>query len=103
MRVFPNDLREMHIVGADTPEKIISQKISPLMGTLHIGLAGVSDAGRDFSMVRLKPPYGHVVACFSGRGQVLVDGRWVTCGPGMAYLTPPDMPHAYRTIDGWTV
>jgi AraC-like DNA-binding protein len=100
MRIFPNDLREMHMVGVDTPEKLISEKISPLMKTLHIGLTGVSDAGRGFSMVRLKPAYGHVVACFSGRGEVLVDGKWAACGPGMAYLTPPEMPHAYRTVDG---
>ncbi|MGB7157942.1 MAG: AraC family transcriptional regulator [Tepidisphaeraceae bacterium] len=100
MRVFPIDLREMHIVGSHTLEQIIGQKISPLMKTLNIGLTGVSDAGRGFSMVRHKPPYGHVVACFAGRGDVLVDGKWESCGPGMAYLTPPDVLHAYRTVEG---
>jgi len=89
----------MHIVGSDTKERIISQKLSPLMRTLNVGLVGVSDAGRGLSMVRHKPNYGHVVACFEGRGEVLIDGQWEVCGPGMAYLTPPEQLHAYRTIE----
>lgn len=98
MRLLHKDLRETHIVGSDTPEKIILPKISPLMQELGIGLAGVSDAGRGFEMVRLRPDYGHIVACFSGRGEVWVNGRWQRCTPGTAYLTPPGQPHAYRTL-----
>lgn len=89
----------MHMVGADTAEKIISWKVSPLMRTLHIGLAGVSDAGAGFSMVRHSPAYGHVLACSSGEGEVWIDGTWQRCTPGLAYLTPPHAPHAYRTVD----
>lgn len=88
------------MVGGDTPEKIISWKVSPLMRTLHIGLAGVSDAGGGFSMVRHQPPYGHVLACFSGEGEVWLAGGWQRCTPGLTYLTPPNAPHAYRTIEG---
>src|SRR5690349_23985368 len=73
MRDLPKDLREMHIVGRATPEKVISAKVSPLMDSLHIGLAGVSDAGRGFVMARHKPPYGHVLACFAGEGEVMID------------------------------
>jgi AraC-like DNA-binding protein len=97
---FHNDLRETHIVGTDTPEKIISSRISPLMGTFRIGLAGVSDAGGGFEMARLSPHFGHVLACFSGSGDVWLDGRWQECVAGQAYLTPPDVPHAYRTRPG---
>ena len=98
MRVSHNDLRETHTVGDDTPEKIIAPTVSPLMRTFHIGLAGVSDAGEGFDMVRPNPHYGHILACFSGHGRVLVSGRWQECGPGMAYLTPPNVPHAYHTV-----
>lgn len=100
MRNLPDDLREMHIIGTDTAEKIISWKVSPLMRTLHIGLAGVSDAGAGFSMVRHDPPYGHVLVGYSGAGEVWIDGGWRPCGPGRAYLTPAHAPHAYRTVDG---
>jgi AraC-like DNA-binding protein len=98
MRVSHNDLRETHTVGDDTPEKIIDPKVSPLMRTFHIGLAGVSDAGEGFDMVRPNPHYGHILACFSGHGRVLVNGRWQPCGAGTAYLTPPYVPHAYHTV-----
>ena len=98
MRVSHNDLRQTHTVGDDTPEKIIAPNVSPLMRTFHIGLAGVSDAGEGFDMVRPNPHYGHILACFSGHGRVLLSGRWQECGPGMAYLTPPNVPHAYHTV-----
>ena len=93
----------MHIIGTDTPEKIISWKVSPLMRTLHLGLAGISDAGEGFSMVRHAPAYGHVLACYAGAGEVWIGGGWEPCTPGLAYLTPPDAPHAYRTVgrDRW--
>ncbi|HZZ43472.1 MAG TPA: AraC family transcriptional regulator [Tepidisphaeraceae bacterium] len=100
MRFLHKDLREIHIVGSDTPEKIILPKISSLMMDLRIGLAGVSDAGSGFEMVRLHPHYGHIVACCSGYGEVWVNGRWQVCRPGMAYLTPPGVPHAYHTLPG---
>ena len=100
MRVVHKDLRETHSVGSDTPEKLIDPPISPLMRALNLALAGVSDAGDGFEMVRLNPFYGHALACFSGEGEVLVDGRWRACGAGMAYLTPPNQPHAYHTIPG---
>ena len=98
MRDSHIDLRQTHIVGDDTPEKIIAPTVSPLMRTFHIGLAGVSDAGEGFDMVRPNPHFGHILACFSGRGKVLVNGRWQECGPGMAYLAPPGVPHAYHTV-----
>src|SRR5688500_2023790 len=100
MRVMHKDLRETHMVGADTAEKIIDPLISPLMLTLRIGLAGVSDAGEAFDMVRLNPHFGHCLACFAGSGNVLINNRWRRCEPGMAYLTPPGQVHAYRTVPG---
>jgi AraC-like DNA-binding protein len=100
MRVLRKKIRETHIVGNDTPEKIIHPQISPLMDTFHIGLAGVSDAGRGFRMVRLKPGYGHVLACFEGAGEVLIGNHWRICTAGMAYLSPPEQVCAYHTVKG---
>jgi AraC-like DNA-binding protein len=65
---------------------------------LRIGLAGISDAGRGFSMCRLNPSFGHVIACYSGYGSVLINGRWQRCTPGTCYLAPPGVPHAYHTL-----
>lgn len=98
MRLLHKHLREIHIVGSDTPEKIILPKVSPLMRELHIGLAGVTDAGKGFEMARLNPSYGHILACFSGYGHVWVNDRWQQCRPGMAYLSAPGVAHAYHTL-----
>jgi AraC-like DNA-binding protein len=100
MRTVQEQLRETHNVGNDTPERIILPEVSALMSTLHIELAGVSDAGKDFNIVRLRPHFGHVLACWEGRGEVLIGGRWHECTAGTAYLTPPSQPHAYHTIPG---
>jgi len=100
MRVSHEDLRETHNIGDDTPERIILPHVSPLMEMLHMELAGLSDAGRGFNIVRLRPRIGQVLACWEGQGEVLVGGKWQICGPGAAYLTPPLMPHAYHTIEG---
>ena len=100
MRILHEDLRETHNVGSDTPERIILPEVSPLMPDLDIELAGLSDAGEGFNIVRLRPPIGQVLACWSGRGEVLIDDRWHECEAGMAYLTPPLQRHAYHTITG---
>jgi AraC-like DNA-binding protein len=100
MRVLQDHLRETHNIGTDTPERILLPGVSPLMEMLHIELAGLSDAGRGFSIVRLNPHVGQVLACWNGRGEVLVNGKWEECGPGTAYITPPGQPHAYQTISG---
>src|SRR5690606_14986969 len=45
-----------------------------------------------------------VLACYEGHGEVWLDGRWHPCGPGQAYLTPMNSPHAYRAAAaGWQV
>ena len=100
MRVLQEHLRETHNIGTDTPERIILPSVSPLMEMLHIELAGLTDAGRGFDIVRLRPHIGQVLACWNGRGEVLVDGKWVECEAGTAYLTPPSQPHAYHTVKG---
>jgi AraC-like DNA-binding protein len=100
MRVLRKKLRETHIVGNDTPEKIIYPQISPLMDTFHIGLAGVSDAGRGLRMVRLSPSFGHVLACFDGVGEVLINNTWHLCKSGTAYLSPPGQVCAYHSVKG---
>jgi AraC-like DNA-binding protein len=100
MRDTQENLRETHNIGQDTPERIILPSVSPLMDVLHLELAGLTDAGRGFSIVRLTPHVGQVLACWAGGGEVLVDGKWEECGPGTAYLTPPRQPHAYHTVRG---
>lgn len=90
------DLREKHIIGPATQERIVGpQGVEALRGP-GITLAGVSDTAWPFEFIRQAPPMLQVLACVAGRGRVLVEGRWQDCAAGQAYVTPPGPLHAYH-------
>ena len=97
------NLREIHQVGKRTREFLIHPEYCPALRRYDIGLAGISLATTGFHFVRLRPVIGQVLVCFKGEGFVFVDGQWKPCGNGMAYLTPPGAPHAYRSGKRWEV
>ncbi len=91
-------IREIHQVGDDTPEWRVGPEAAPALSAFGIGRAGISDAGKGYGFSKRASPLGHVIACVSGSGEVLVAGAWVRLGPGRAYLAPPGMAHGFRTI-----
>ena len=68
------------------------------MATHRIRLAGYSAAHSGFRFVRLQPTMSQVLVCYAGRGRVLVEGTWQSCGVGQAYLSPPQVTHAYEAL-----
>jgi AraC-like DNA-binding protein len=92
-------------VGDDTRERVVHPSACPPLRTLGLNLCGLSDARHGFSFVRSAWPHTQILACVGGSGEVLVDGRWQPCDAGMAYLTPPEVLHAYRCPRGgsWQV
>ena len=97
MRASVNQLRHTHHVGDDTPERIIAaSNCDPLQRT-RIRFTGVSDAGRDYLMVRVNPAFEQLTVCVGGEGQVLVGDQWLPCTAGQAYLNPRVATHAFRT------
>ena len=98
MREIVKDLIQTHIVGDDTPERIVAAQACPALREAKIGLTGLSDAGRDYLMIRVRPGFEHLLVCLGGEGQVLVDDRWRPCGAGLAYLAPAVATHAFRTV-----
>lgn len=96
---------EIHSVGRETKERIIGVRGVPFLAEFGIGLAGVSEAREGFSWSRLNPTLTQILATVSGSGEVWVNGAWKQIGPGFAYVTPPEIPHAYRAIAkrDWTV
>ena len=99
------DLREIHQVGPDSSEQRVGPEAAPALAAFAIRRVGITDAGRGYAFAKAAPPLSHVVACIAGLGEVLVDGAWRRLGPGEAYLTPPDRPHAFRTLPGrrWSI
>ena len=99
------DLRENAIIGKRTRERIVSAAVCPALAGHGISLCGVSEAQRGFAFTRLRPHIAQIMACISGEGQVLVQGRLVWCTAGQAYLTPTLIPHCYHAVPGvlWRV
>ncbi|WP_052362278.1 helix-turn-helix transcriptional regulator [Geminisphaera colitermitum] len=100
------DLREIRRIGTGTREFLIHPEHCPVLRQHEVALAGISHASAEFRFVRtVRPgmPRGQILVCFRGRGHVLVDGAWVACEAGHAYVTPPGVLHAYQAEEGWEV
>ncbi|GCF11366.1 AraC family transcriptional regulator [Dictyobacter arantiisoli] len=92
-------LRETHIIGAATRELLISPQLCSALSLYHIVLAGISYALPPFRFERLRPTMSQILVCAAGQGRVWIDGGWVDCTPGMAYVTPPGIFHAYHVME----
>ncbi len=94
-----------HRIGSGVREVIVYERDCPALADAGISMVGISDVLDEFWFVRTDPAEAQLLVCRSGRGAVWVDGNWLTCLPGSAYLTPPHAPHAYRAYDDtpWTV
>lgn len=90
------DLRETHMLGAQTREWLVSAALCPALTPHGILLAGVTDAGPGFRFVRPAPRWNQLLVCTAGRGWVQAGGEWLCCEAGGAYLTPGGALHAYQ-------
>lgn len=90
------DLREIHLVGPQTREWLVSPALCPALASHGILLAGLTDAGPGFHFVRPMPRWNQLLVCTGGTGWVLNSGEWTRCEAGMAYLTPSGVLHAYQ-------
>ena len=87
-------MRETHIVGTGTVERIVGP--GPTLAAAGIFMVGLSTAGRGFRFVRVGAAYPQLLVSVTGEGMAWVDGRWQPCGAGTAYVTPAGATHAYH-------
>jgi len=64
---------------------------------IHVG---IQEAVAPTKIVRTKQTTTYFLACFSGRGRVLIDGRWRICRDGFACLLPAHTLDAFEAIPG---
>jgi AraC-like DNA-binding protein len=64
---------------------------------VHIG---IQEAMAPTKIVRTKQTTTYFLACFGGRGRVLIDGRWRICREGYACLLPAHTLNAFEAISG---
>ncbi len=97
---------ETEVVGLGTIEQRVGRTEVPALWDQGISLAGTSNAVNEFNFVRWSPTFAQVLVTLTGHGCVWADNRWLTVGPGTAYITPPGKFHAYSTApttDRWEV
>ncbi len=66
----------------------------------HIVHVGIEEAIAPTRIVRTKQTTTYFLACYGGKGRVLVDGRWRICKEGMACLLPAHTLNAFEAVRG---
>lgn len=64
---------------------------------LHIG---IQDTNAPTRVVRTRQTTTYFLACLSGKGRVLIDGRWRICREGYACLLPAHTLNAFEALPG---
>jgi len=107
-----HELSETHTHGEHTEYRVVRVSAednrpwirgSPVCSTLkthRICHAGIMTAQAPYRIVRMHQSGLYFLACISGEGRVLVDGRWQKCSAGMAVALPPFMVNAFEAVKG---
>lgn len=93
-----DNLSETHIVGRRTKQWIVRAESCPALRLHQMAHVGIADAAVPYCMVRTHLNGTYMLACFSGVGEILLDGRWQMCRAGMACLAPPHVLHAFHAV-----
>jgi AraC-like DNA-binding protein len=72
----------------------VCQALGPY-GIVHVGVAVIK---HPYSVKRPDLSGTFVMVCTGGEGEVWLEGKWESMGPGMACLAPPHAFHAYRSM-----
>ncbi len=91
-----NELRETTIDGPRTRRWVVEARECVEMTTHRIARLGMDEALPPYRRVRMKPGGSFVLACVSGEGSILLDGRWQRVKPGMVCLAPPRVLNAFE-------
>ncbi len=72
----------------------------PALNQYRIIHVGIMEAVAPTRIVRTKQTTTYFLACFGGKGKVLIDGRWRVCGAGFACLLPAHTLNAFEAVPG---
>lgn len=92
--------RGVRATGVELRPWIASYSECPPLHLYQIAHLGLIDAVAPYEIVRRNQTSTYFLACHGGRGQVLIDGRWRECGPGMACLLPAHAANAFHAEPG---
>jgi len=72
-------------------------QILPQYQIVHVG---IHETTAPMKIVRTKQTTTYFLACYSGKGMVLIDGRWRVCRAGFACLLPAHTLNAFEAVRG---
>ena len=99
LRQTATELTDIGIIGERTRERITHRPAGPAMVSRGLRIAGLSEALPPYQIVRTSWRQGQLLVSYSGEGLAWVKDEWLPVPPGMAYLSPPGVPHAFRPRD----
>lgn len=92
----PYALTETTTDGPKTRRWVIEAQACVEMGTHRMARLGLDEAVTPYRRVRVSPQGSFVLACVSGEGCILLDGRWQRVREGMVCLAPPGVLNAFE-------
>ncbi len=98
-----SDLIETTMDGPRTRRWVVEARECVEMTTHRIARLGMDEALPPYRRVRMTPAGSFVLACVSGEGEIMLDGRWQRVKPGMVCLAPPRVLNAFyaRSRERW--
>ena len=79
---------------------IESFPVCPALNQYRLVHVGIMETTAPTRIVRTKQSTTYFLACFGGRGKVLIDGRWRICKAGFASLLPAHTLNGFEALRG---
>jgi AraC-like DNA-binding protein len=79
---------------------IVDFPVCPTMSQYQMVHVGIQETQAPMRIVRTRQTTTYFLACFGGKGRVLVDGRWRICREGFACLLPAHTLNAFEAVPG---
>jgi AraC-like DNA-binding protein len=89
-------LEEITIDGPRTKRWVLEASECRELAAHRIARLGFDETLPPYRRVRLQPEGSFLLACVSGHGQVLLDGRWQKVGAGTVCMAPPRVLNAFH-------
>ena len=93
-------LRGVRAVNAELRSWIANFPVCQSLSLYQMIHVGIQEAVAPTRIVRTKQTTTYFLACFGGRGRVLIDGRWRICRDGFACLLPAHTLNAFEAVRG---
>jgi AraC-like DNA-binding protein len=91
----PTEMQEATVDGPRSRRWVVEARQCGALAVHRIARLGIDEAVTPYRRVRMSPEGSFVLACVSGRGRMLLEGKWQRVRPGMVCLAPPRVLNAF--------